>query len=327
MHRALVTGANGFIGSHLVERLVREGVSVRCLVRKTSNLRWISGLPVEHAVGALDDGASLLRAMEGIDTVFHLGGRTKASSREAYFEANARGTERLLEAALRNSPVPRRFVFASTQAVAGPSRNGLPVAETQTPRPVTWYGESKWAGEEAVLRAGDRMAVVVVRPPTVFGPRDTDVLGLFRSVQKGVLPLLGWRNRYVSVVYVDDLVQGLCLAARKPEAVGQVFFVTTADCLSWRSLGRAVAEAGGRKAVPVHVPVSLFAAAVTLHGWRCRAVGKESILNRSKIPDFLPRFWICDGSKARRELGLAPACTLDRALRTTWSWYRQEGWV
>ncbi len=327
MKRALVTGANGFIGSHLVERLLLEGVSVRCLVRQASDLRWISDLPAQRAVGELNDLASLVRAMEGIDTVFHLGGKTKASSREAYFEANARGTERLLEAALRGRTAPDRFVFVSTQAVAGPSPDGRPVVENQPPRPVTAYGESKLAGEQAVLRAGGKMAVVVIRPPTVFGPRDADVLGLFRSVQKGIVPLLGWRARFLSVVYVDDLVEGLLRAARRPEAAGQVFFVTGIDSISWLSLGRAAAAAAGRKAVPVHIPVSLFAAAVTVHDWRCRASGKESILNRSKIPDFKPRFWICDGSKARRELGLVPKQTLDQALRSTWNWYKQEGWV
>jgi nucleoside-diphosphate-sugar epimerase len=323
----LITGANGFIGSHLAEKLLKDGKSVRCLVRRTSDLKWLENEKIELVYGELNDPESLRNAVRGVDVVVHLAGKTKAPTEEGYFKANAEGTRNLLEAAAGNAGRLKRFVYVSTQAAAGPSLDGACVRETDLPRPVTPYGASKLKGERAVLSFGDRLPVAVVRPPSVFGPRESDMLKFFKMIKRGLRPMLGWGERLVSLVFIDDLVQGIMLCAEKDRAVGQVFFINTVDRISWKDFGRAAAEAAGKKGIPVIVPMPLFVAAVWANDWICGMFKKETILNRSKIPEFLHRYWICDGSKARNELGYQPREDLGTALRLTMDWYVRQGWL
>jgi nucleoside-diphosphate-sugar epimerase len=327
VQNVLITGANGFIGSHLVERLLKEGRSVRCLVRKTSDLKWLKTGQVDLAYGELTDLRSLQSAVRNVDVVIHLAGKTKAPSIEGYFKANADGTRNLLQAVSENAGRLSRFVYISTQAAAGPGSRGFPVRETDEPRPVTPYGASKLEGEKAVLSFGAEFPVTVVRPPSVFGPRDTDLFQLFKMIRSGLRPMLGWRERLVSLVFIDDLVQGILLCAERDQAAGQIFFINTTDCISWKDFGKAVAKAAGKKAIPVVVPVPLFVAAIHANDRICRQLKKETLFNRSKIPEFLPRYWICDGSKARNELGYKPAMDLDKAIGLTMNWYLQQGWL
>jgi len=327
MQKALVTGANGFIGSHLVDRLVSEGVSVRCLVRKTSRMQWLTHPHVELAFGELLDQGSLQQAVTGIDTVFHLGGKTKAATREDYFQANATGTKNLLHAVMRNSRRLKRFVYVSSQAAAGPGSEERPVRETDPPHPVTPYGQSKLAGEAAVMEFSSEMPVTVIRPPSVFGPRDKDLFKFFKMIHLGIRPRLGWKQRFFSIVYIEDLVEGLMHAARSEKAIGQIFFVNTEDRLSWQDFGTTVARVFGKTSIPLVVPVTAFLGFVVLNDFVCNLTGKSTILNRSKIPEFLPRYWITDSTKARIELGVAPKHELSECIRKTVEWYTNRGWL
>lgn len=326
MQKVLVTGANGFIGSHLVDRLISEDVSVRCLVRKTSNLQWLNHPKLELAYGELNDSSSLEKAASDVDVVFHLGGRTKAATRDEYFQANASGTVNLLQAVLKQSKNLKRFVYVSTQAAAGPSRDGNPVRESDIPHPVTAYGKSKLAGEQAVLEASSRLPVTIVRAPSVFGPRDKDMFNLFKIIHSGIRPRLGWRPRLLSILFVEDLIEGLMLAAQKMEALAQVYFLNTEDSVSWHSLNATIAQTSGKKTIPVIVPVSAFLFFVYVNDAICGLLGKQTIMNRSKIPEFLPRYWIADGSKARRELGFVSKYGLNLSVQKTMDWYKNNGW-
>jgi nucleoside-diphosphate-sugar epimerase len=194
MPLALVTGANGFIGSHLVEHLLASKMEVRCLVRKSSDLRWIEGLPVRIRHGDVRDGSEDMKsAVDQVDLIFHLAGSTKAQSQESFDSSNFTGTMNLAEAAVRYAPNLSRFVLVSSQAAAGPSKNRLPVRETDVPRPVTPYGRSKLKAEQALLARSGELPVVVVRPPSVYGPRDRDFLTLIKLVNRGLKLRLGFK--------------------------------------------------------------------------------------------------------------------------------------
>jgi nucleoside-diphosphate-sugar epimerase len=149
--KALVTGGTGFIGSHLTEALIRKGVQVRCLLRKTSDSKWLKSLPMEFVHGDFNDRTSLENAVRGVDWVLHLAGVTKAIKEETYFEANGLGTENLIHACLENNPRLQKFIYISSQAAAGPSRNGRNKKELDPCEPVSIYGRSKREGEEIVL--------------------------------------------------------------------------------------------------------------------------------------------------------------------------------
>ena len=183
----LVTGATGFIGSHLAERLLADGHRVRCLVRRTANRRWLGDPRLELADGSITEPSSLPAAVAGIDIIFHVAGLTAARSREEFFRGNHDGTKNMLEAAARAGK-PLRFVHVSSQAAAGPSPTATPIDESFPCRPITAYGESKRAAEEEVLKYADQFPITIVRPPAVYGPRDNGVYTFFRQSNPAFFP-------------------------------------------------------------------------------------------------------------------------------------------
>jgi dihydroflavonol-4-reductase len=327
LKRVLVTGSNGFIGSHAVEALIERGCRVRCLVRRDSDRVWLRGLNAELHTGELRDPVSLEKAVDGMDLVLHLAGTTKASSREAFFRANAEGTENLVRAAARSGGTVRRFLYVSSIAAAGPDSGERPLVEDDPPRPVTWYGESKLAGERIVASFGDRIPVTIVRPPVVFGPRDPDVLRFFRSVKSGFIPAVGGKDSWAGFVYVDDLVQGLILAAESDAAAGRTYYLATDGARSWIDFGRAAAACLGKTARRVPVPPAFLYVLLLLNETAGRIRGRTGILNLQKYPEYRNRFWRCDASRAEREIGFRPSVTMEEAVRRTVSWYREAGWL
>jgi dihydroflavonol-4-reductase len=325
--RVLVTGANGFIGSHLAEALLKASFRVRCLVRKTSALNWLEDLDVELVYGELNDTASLERAVDGVDWIFHLAGKTKALSKEEFFRVNAAGTEKLLHAALKAAGGLKRFVYVSSMAATGPGPDGRAITENDPPRPLTWYGESKLEGERIALRFGDRIPVSIVRPPPVFGPRDEDVFQFFKAVHCGLIPSVGRRDARAAFLYVDDLVDGLIRTAGTAAAAGKTYFLASSSCLEWREFGRIAADAMGRKAVFIPIPVWLLSVVVHVREAIAVVSRKPSILNRQKLPEYRQPYWCCDTAKAEKEIGFRPSCTIDEAVRRTVSWYTDQGWL
>lgn len=327
MRRVLVTGGTGFIGSHLISYLVEKGVSVRCLARKTSDCRRLEGMDVEYVFGDITDYDSLIPAVTGMDAVFHVAGRTKSSTEEEFYQANVIGTVNLLKGVVQANPNLKRFLYVSSQAAVGPSRVGSPVTESDPPHPVTPYGASKLAGEEAVMAFSSQIPVTIVRPSVVYGPRDTNIFEFFRMVSKGIKPVLGWRDRYASFIYIEDLIQGLYLAARSEKAIGQIYFLVCESRISWRELDREIAKALKKKAITIHIPISIAILIALFRETFAKIKGETSMVNREKIRELRERFWICDGSKAEEELGFHPRISLREGIERSASWYEEEGWL
>ncbi|MCK6590321.1 MAG: SDR family NAD(P)-dependent oxidoreductase [Polyangiaceae bacterium] len=174
--KVFVTGASGFLGSHVAEQLSAEGHSVVALVRRSSNTKFLSTLKnVELAYGAVEDAASVRAAVKGADAVVHSAGLVKARNEQEFHRVNVEGTRNVLEAAAEECSGPRRFVFVSSLAAVGPSIDGKPVGTEAEGKPVTAYGRSKLAAERLVLEAKEKLPVVVLRPPMIYGPRDPDL--------------------------------------------------------------------------------------------------------------------------------------------------------
>ena len=200
--RVLVTGASGFLGSHIAEQLSREGHTVRALVRKSSNRKFLETLAgIEFALGGVEDAARVEEAALGVDAIVHSAGLVKARSAEEFRRTNVLGTENVLAAAKKKAPGLKRFVFVSSLAAMGPSHDGRPIARDRTPAPVTHYGRSKLEAERAVVAAKDDLHVVVIRPPAIYGPRDAEIFAFFQSVHRGVLPTIGKGDTTLSMIY------------------------------------------------------------------------------------------------------------------------------
>jgi nucleoside-diphosphate-sugar epimerase len=318
---ALVTGATGFIGSHLCEELVKRGYKVTCLSRTASNLQWIENLDVGLCRGDCTDSASLLKAVESVDYVFHLAGLTKATSDADFFNVNAKGTENLIKTISERNPKLKRFVYLSSLAAVGPSRNGNPVTENTHPDPVSSYGKSKLEGERAVLDYKDSIPVTVLRPPAVFGPRDRDMLVMFKMIKKGVFFDLG--KCYYSLLYVDDLVRGIVQCAESKEAEGKVYFLSDAEIYTGEAVATEMSSALGVKALPLKVPKF----AMPFFAFIGEKINKAGIINRDRIKDFRHSHWICDPGRVRKEIGFIPKVGLKEGIKWTADWYRIHRWL
>ena len=323
----LVTGGTGFVGSHLVERLVELGFQVRCLVRRSSSLRYLPIAAVELCHGDLTTGSGVKEALEGVETVFHVAGVTKANSSAEYYRGNVTATECLLRACEESAEPLRRFVHVSSLAAVGPSPDAGLLPEDAEPRPLTHYGESKLAAERAVRASRLASSAVIVRPPVVYGPRDTDVYQVFRGISKGLMLRIGRQESLVSLIYVKDLADALVAAAASPRAPGETFFAANPEPVSWTEFGAIAASLMGRKVRTVAIPAGMAYAL----GW-CAEVAsrlrrKPGIVSREKVREARCRYWTCDTRRARDELGFSTRRSLREGMSETLLWYKDSGWL
>lgn len=318
--RALVTGANGFIGSHLCDRLLAEGHAVRGMVRETSDLTWIEGTGVELCRGELRDPDSLAAAVRGREWVFHAAADVRPRDPEDFERVNYEGTRDLAEACCRAGV--SRFVLLSSAAAGGPARSAdQPRTESDGAQPVSRYGRGKLRAEAALQERRDRLHSVVLRLPAVYGPRDRNSLVLLRGLGLGVRPVLPGT---FSAVHVSDAVRAALLAATGDVPSGSVYFISDGGCHDHRELGRLVGELLGRRGIGVPVPKWALRAGARVSEWFRR---EGAIFNRDKARELVQESWVCSPARAESELGFRPEYDLERGMRMTIDWYRERNWL
>ena len=325
--KGLVTGGTGFIGSHLTEALVRKGVQVRCLLRKTSDLKWLKGLPLEFVHGDCKDKASLEKAVRGVDWVFHLAGVTKAIKEETYFEVNGLGTGNLIHACLENNPHLQKFIYISSQAAAGPSRNRHNKKELDPCEPVSFYGRSKRVGEELVLTHAHILPVLILRPSAVYGPRDKDIFAFFKCLSRRIKPCLIGQDQHLSLCYVQDIVQGILLAVGTQTKSGEIFFLSDGNDYRMEEIGDICAHAMGIIALRIRVPKRMILGIACISEYLSKLFGKPFLLNKDKAEEMAQKNWVCDITKAKTLLGFEPRVPLSEGARLTFEWYKKEKWL
>jgi nucleoside-diphosphate-sugar epimerase len=325
--RALVTGGTGFVGSHLVERLLSNGYAVTCLVRDLRHLRWLEGMEVQLTQGDCTQPESLAAAVHGISQVFHCAGLTKATHVRDYYIVNHLGTKNLLQACARYNPGIEKFVLVSSQAAAGPSPDGRPVDEGYTSHPVSDYGRSKLLAEDEALGYKDRFPVVILRPTSVYGPRDVDVFELFRWAGRGLTLEMTGGDRYLNLCYVEDLTAALLLAAEHETESGSVYFVAENTAYSWAEFRDLLLATGGVKARTIKLPYG----AAYLMGLASEIgslfTKKPALANRQKVREAAQRYWLCDVGRIEHDLRFQAEYPLRKGLELTWQWYRKNRWL
>lgn len=333
----LVTGASGFIGRHLVRRLIERGCRVSCLVRAASRIDELRSAGVQLVTGDVTDPAVIVKALAASQAkiVFHLAGLLKALRTDDFLRANAGGVESVA-AACADRAEPPVLVVVSSLAAAGPCAVDLPRMESDLPTPVSNYGRSKLAGEQAAARYAGGVPISIVRPPIVFGSGDRGVLEMFRPIACwGIHAVPGRGQRRFSLVHVADLVEGLLLAAEKGERLqpsglpGQgVYFIATDDYPTYAEFGQLMAIALGKKrAAVVHLPGPLVKLAGLCGDAMTRIRQRPAWVNSDKMTEALAGSWMCSSAKARTHLGWHPAAALGERLYETAQWYRQAGWL
>ncbi len=315
---ALVTGATGFVGSHLVEELLARGWRVRCTVRSTSRLRWLEGRKVETATADLSDPATLPAACEGVDAVFHVAGLLRGDSWAEYRAGNWGTTRNLLDAA----PTSARFVFVSSLAACGPSRDGRPVDEDSPCEPVSKYGRSKLEAEREVWKRRGERPVTVIRPPVVYGPRDEGLLELYQALAKGIQPVIGG-PKHVSIVHAADLARAIADSAGAA-GQGRLYFASNAEPQSFTGLMDLILRALGTRAIKIRIPDRVVHLLGAVAEDATRLLGRGGLFTRDKAIEMTQKWWTCSPERAKRELGWESRIPLADGLRDTLAWYRAE---
>jgi nucleoside-diphosphate-sugar epimerase len=338
----LVTGAGGFIGGRLVRRILERRGRVHCLVRGTACADALRALGATVTVGDVTNRDSVVRALAESQAaaVFHLAGLVRARGRDEFMRVNCGGVE-IVAAACAARSDPPTLVVVSSLAAAGPCSTEQIRVETDIPSPVSNYGRSKLAGEQAAAKYAGSVPITNVRPPVVFGPGDRAVLEVFRPISRWGIHVVPGRHggdRRVSLVHVDDLVDGLLLAAASGERMQErgppgrgVYFMAGEDRPTYADLGGAIAAALGGKP-PTIIPVP--GAALQLLGIGGDLISllrsRSGWINSDKMREALAAgSWICSAAKARDQLGWCPAPSgaLTHRLRETAEWYRGAGWL
>jgi nucleoside-diphosphate-sugar epimerase len=322
--RVLVTGPNGFLGSHVCEGLAAQGHELRLLLRPTSSLAFLQNVTYQRADGDVRDAEALRKATEGVDAVVHIAGLTAARSEAEYMAVNATGTAAAVRAAAEAGV--RRFVYVSSMAAHGPSPDGNPVPGA-LPRPVSAYGRSKLAGELAVLAQREHLNVAIVRPPVVYGPRDRALLPLFKLAKLRILPLYGDGQHQICWLHVQDTAAAINLVTTANVASGSVYSIMDGEPHTWLELGTMVARALDRRIWLARLPAGLFSFAGAAAGVISKLTRRTLPLTPEKVVSMRERYWVCDNERITAELGWKPRIGPQEGISQTLRWYRDHNWL
>jgi len=310
-----------------VEALVQQGAQVRCLVRNITRLGWVQDCPVEFVVGDCQDKNSLQQAVLDVEQVFHLAGATMAVKEKTLFEVNGQGTENLVQACIENNAPLKTFIYLSSQAAAGPCRNGGQKKESDPCEPVSPYGKSKLLGEALALSHAHEVPLLILRPCAVYGPRDKGFYTLFKCLAKGLNPGPAGHNQHLSLCYVDDLVQAILLAAEAQTESGAVFYLSDGQDYRMEDIGDRFAQAMESNAHKLRLPRQMLVGMGFMADCIARVTGKPSLMGSGKVREMLCENWLCDITKARELLGFEPGIFLARGAALTVAWYKKEHWL
>lgn len=321
--KALVTGATGFVGSHLVEALLRRGAEVTALARSPEKAALLASQGARIIAGHLHDQAALESAARDQTVVYHVAGAVAARGEAEFQRANRDGTRNLVGAAEAVGSI--RLVLVSSLAAGGPARRGFPLNGSEAPRPVTAYGRSKLAAEQEVKTS--RLSWSIVRPPIVYGPRDREILKVFRLARLGITPVFGDGAQELSAVHAADLAAALIAVGEATTTVGRTYNACHPEVFTSLEFGRAIGAATGRSVASPRIPPVLGRALLSLTEISARLAGKATILTADKANEFFQPAWTGDPTPLTRDCGWRAVYDLRNGLADTYQWYRKAGWL
>lgn len=324
---AVVTGGTGFVGSHLVDLLLDKGYEVRCITRKSSDLKWLKDKDVKIFNCGLYNKEALREIIRDADYVYHVAGVVKSKTKEGYFRGNVDTTRTLIEATLESNSNLKRFLVVSSQTVTGPSLDGKPVNEETDCRPITTYGKSKLEEEKLVLSFKDKLPITICRAPAVYGERDTEIFIYFKTFSKGLTTTIGFNEKKLSLIHVLDLVNGFYLAATNEKSKSQIYFISSEEFYTWPQINNITSKIIGKKPIVIKVPHFLVYTIAAVAQFAAMFSSKPATLNIEKAKDITQQYWICDTSKAVRELGYRQNISIEEGIKRTIEWYKKMNWI
>ena len=324
---AVVTGANGFVGSHLVDHLLEKNYEVRCIVRKSSDLKWLNGKDIKIFDCGLLDIEGMSKAFQNADYIYHVAGVVKSKKPEGYFKGNVDTTKALLDAACMNVSTLKRVLVVGSLTTVGPSTNETPADENVIPKPITTYGRSKLAQEELANSYKGKLPITICRAPAVYGERDTEIFIFFQTFNKGLMTTIGFDRKAISLIHVRDLVEGFVLAAQSEKAKGETYFISSDKYYTWDEVGEVTGKIMNKKPFKVAVPHPVVYSVAAIAQFLSLFSKKPATLNLEKTKDITQHAWICSTSKAAKDFGYRQKISLEQGIERTVNWYRQMKWL
>jgi dihydroflavonol-4-reductase len=325
--KVLLTGGSGFVGSHILDCLVARGIPATVLLRPGSDRTFLRNhlSHLEIRQGYINEPESLLRAVDGVTHVIHCAGCTRASRVSGFYDTNHLGTRNVVEAVNALGARVERLVHISSLAAAGPATASQPAREEDAPRPVSEYGKSKLAGETEI-RSRCRVPYTILRPPAVYGPRDSGFLPMFKAVKRHLQPRPSHRQA-LSLVYVQDLAEAVVACLNHPAAAGKTYFVASGELTTGGRMAEEIAGQLGVWALPCPLPPAFLWPLCLAQEIASRVTGKPGLLNLQKFAELKAPGWVCDASRLERELGHTCSTTLRQGVAESLRWYLAQGWL
>jgi nucleoside-diphosphate-sugar epimerase len=327
--KALVTGASGFIGSHVADVLAKTGIKVVAVLRKSSKTKWLENKGFEFVYTDNYESSDFINAVKNVNYVFHVAGLNFAKRKDDYYKVNTLGTRSMLESVYKHNPNIRRFVYIGSQTATGPSSSfNHPVDEDSPLKPVTDYGRSKKLAEESVMSYFDKLPYTIIKPPAVFGPRDTAIYSLFRMMYFGFAAHIGLNKKYISLIHSHDLARGTVEAALSENAVNQTYFLTNDKFYDWDYISDVFKVQMNKSFyIKLKVPDPIVLTVGAINGFLWDMFGRQAKFDYNKAIDFTREFWTCKSDKAKRDFGFQQTLSFNDAVRTTFEWYKFHKWL
>jgi nucleoside-diphosphate-sugar epimerase len=320
MLKVLVTGANGFVGSHIVEALLSAKYYVICPVRKTSDLRWIKGLPVRYEYGDLSDKNFLEKIVKDADIIVHCAAIVRAVVKSEYFKINVGITKNLCEVVLNINPGLKKFIFISSQAAMGPSSSVNFKKITYEENPISDYGLSKLMAEKEIKKMFYKKVVyTILRPAAVYGPRDKDIFVFFNLVYKHLRPVTTIK-RLLQLVYVKDVANAVAACLENRKTNNNIYYLADSIAYTWSEIGKIISFSAGVKTIPIPIPDFVFRFIGIVSEVLSYVTKKPAVLNRQKVMEILQKYWIADTELSEKDLNIS-FTPLEVASKITYNWY------
>lgn len=327
MKTAFVTGATGFVGSHLVDHLLEKGYTVKCLTRKTSNLRWLEGKNVELCEGSLSDKESLKKAIQGCNYIFHVAGVLFGKTEQEFIQGNLSGTKNLVEACLESGQNFNRFLYVTSLLAAGASETETALTEEDECRPFSWYGKSKFESEKYIKTQMSKLPITIIRPGGVYGPRDYAMFEAFKASKSGFNMILGEKGKLGSVIHVTDLVIGITQAAESEKAKSEIYYLANTKHMRQEEFGELIIKAMGKKPKNIVLPYFIASIFANLSEFFAQFSKKPAVLNRQKLMELSKRYLICSNQKASADFEFNDNILLEDGVASTLKWYKENNWL
>ena len=323
----VVSGATGFIGSHLIDYLVGHGCTIHALVRETSDQRWLnkSGQVKIHIVDLAQ--SSSIPCLEKADYLFHCAGLTKAKTRDDYFCGNVYSCEVLYERCLAIGSNLKAIVHLSSLAAAGPNVQGEAAQEKKSCKPVTYYGESKLAGEKIALKYASLLPIVIIRPPVVYGPREKNFFVYLKALSQGWNIKIGTTKRELSLVYVADIVRAMVQAAVCYPKNEKIYYVTDGEHYFWSDISDSAMKILNVRAKTLFIPEVLLTFLSSISEVLAWFGPKPALFDRQRVIDICQTSWIASPKSFFESHKFQPEYNLAKGLKETIDWCKENNWL